>query len=163
VIESEVGDSLARRDPRLWLGEENLGPFCVLTEEVSHFLFLLFRARLERPVSELELELQGEIDKYLSAVCLLSLQNEGAVSSRLRELLFRNYRLRDGMSAERAFRYHAANEMAWRYSGYLESRFLRDARLPELVQESRRFYRLGQREKLEKISGLGPAGRLAGC
>jgi hypothetical protein len=154
VIEGGVRRKLAERDPRERLGHENLGPFCTLTEEVSHFLYLLFRARLARPVSELELELQGEVDKYLSAVFLLSLQNEGAVSFRLRELLFRNYRLREGMSAERAARYRAANDLAWRYSGYLEARFLRGSRVPELIRESRRFYRLGQREKLEKIASL---------
>lgn len=154
VIDGGVRETLAQCDPRRQLRQDNLGPFCTLAEEVSHFLYLLFRARLSRPVSELELELQGEVDKYLSAVFLLSLQNEGAVSPRLRELLFRNYSLHAGMSAERAERYHAASELAWRYSGYLETRFLRGCRLPELVQESRRFYRFGQREKLEKIAGL---------
>ena len=76
--------------------------FCTVTEEVSHFLFLLFRAGCGRAVSQLELELQAEVDKYLSAVILLSLQNEGAVSARLRELLFRRYRLDERVGAERA-------------------------------------------------------------
>jgi hypothetical protein len=154
VLDASVGAGLEQSDPRERLDGSNLGPFSTLTEEVSHFLYVLFRARSDRPVTQLELELQGEVDKYLSAVFLLSLQNEGAVSFRLRELLFRNYRLREGMSAERAARYRAANDLAWRYSGYLEARFLRGSRVPELIRESRRFYRLGQREKLEKIASL---------
>jgi hypothetical protein len=154
VLEPSVREALRRRDPRACLDRENLGPFCTLAEEVSHFLYLLYCARAARSVTELELELQGELDKYLSSVFLLTLQNEGAVSSRLRELLFRNYRLLDGMPAERAERYRAANELAWRYSGHLEACYLRGRHFSELVREARRFYRLGQREKLEKIAQL---------
>jgi hypothetical protein len=155
VLDEGVRNALARRDPRARLDRENLGPFCTLAEEVSHFLYLLFCVRAARSVTELELELQGELDKYLSSVFLLSLQNEGAVSSRLRELLFRDYRLHDGMAPERAERYRAANQLAWRYSGHLEARYLRGARsFSDLVREARRFYRLGQREKLEKIAQL---------
>jgi hypothetical protein len=154
ILEDDVSSRLALSDPRLGLHLLNLGPFCTLAEEVSHFLLLLFCARAERSVTELELELQGEIDKYLSAALLLSLQNEGAFSSRLRELLFRNYRLHDGLSPEKAERYHAANRLADRYCGHLEARYLKGARFADLVREARRFYRLGQREKLEKIALL---------
>jgi hypothetical protein len=154
VLEGAVRAHLARCDPRVQLDDSNLGPFCTLAEEVSHFLYLLYCARAARSVTELELELQGELDKYLSSVFLLTLQNEGAVSARLRELLFRNYRLQDGLPAERAERYRAANELAWRYSGHLEACYLRGSRFSDLVREARRFYRLGQREKLEKIAQL---------
>lgn len=154
VLEDGVRESLAKRDPRARLDRENLGPFCTLAEEVSHFLYLLFCARAARSITELELELQGELDKYLSSVFLLTLQNEGAVSSRLRELLFRNYGLLRGLTPEQAERYRAANQLAWRYSGYLEARYLRGARFADMVREARRFYRLGQREKLEKIGSI---------
>ena len=154
ILEDGVRETLARRDPRARLDLKNLGPFCTLAEEVSHFLYLLFCARAARSITELELELQGEVDKYLCSVFLLTLQNEGAVSCRLRQLLFRNYRLLEGLTPEQAERYRAANELAWRYSGYLEARYLRGARFQDLVREARRFYRLGQREKLEKIALL---------
>jgi hypothetical protein len=152
VLEGAVHDQLARADPRVHLDESNLGPFCVLTEEVSHFVYLLFCAHVERSITQLELELQAEVDKYLCAVFLLSLQNDGAVSPRLRGLLFRHYRLADGLSAEQAERYQAASELAYRYCGYLEGRYLRPARVSDLAREARRFYRLGQREKLERIA-----------
>ena len=83
----------ARRSPRAARRRATSGPSATLTEEVSHFLYVLFCARAERSVTQLELELQGEVDKYLSAVCSCALQDEGAVSPRLRELLFRRYRL----------------------------------------------------------------------
>jgi hypothetical protein len=154
VLERSVGDELARSDPRERLDASNLGSFSTLTEEVSHFLYLLFRARSDRQVTQLELELQGEVDKYLTAVFFLSLQNRGAVSTRLRQLLFGSYRLVAGLTPERAERYHAANRLARRYCGWLEARYLRRLRLAELARESRRFWRLGQREKLETIAAI---------
>jgi hypothetical protein len=155
VLEGAVRVHLARRDPRVQLDDTNLGPFCTLTEEVSHFVYLLFCARTERSVTQLELELQGEVDKYLTAAFLLSQQNEGAVSTRLRDLLFRHYRLGPGLSAEQEERYRAASALAYRYCGWLERSFLRRrAGLADLAREARRFYRLGQRDKLERIAQL---------
>jgi hypothetical protein len=154
VFEAGLGPSLTGADPRVRLSASNLGPFSTLTEEVSHFLYLLHCARADRSTTQLELALQGEVDKYLTAAFFLSLQNEGAVSVRLRELLFRRYHLADGLSAEQEERYRAANDLAYRYCGFLERRFLRRSRLQDLAQETRGFYRLGQREKLERIAGV---------
>ena len=154
VLDGDVGACLARSDPRVQLDGGNLGPYCTLIEEVSHFVYLFFCARSARTVTQLELELQGEVDKYLSAAFLLSLQNEGAVSSRLRELIFHRYRLAERLSAEQAERYRTASDLAYRYCGWLEERFLRPSRLADLAREARRFYRLGQREKLERIAEM---------
>ena len=154
VLDPGVGALLAEQDPRVHLDGRNLESFCAATEEVSHFVYLLFCARTARTVTQLELELQAEVDKYLCAVFLLSLQNDGAVSTHLKELLFRHYRIADSVSGERAERYRAASHLAYRYCRYLEARFLKPSRLADLARESRRFYRLGQREKLEKISEL---------
>jgi hypothetical protein len=154
VLDARVEEHLARSDPRVRLDDGNLDPFCTLTEEVSHFLYLLFCAQSSRSITELELELQAEVDKYLSSVFLLSLQNEGAVSPHLREMLFQRYRLGAAVTPERAERYHAASAMAYRYCGFLERRYLKESRLADLAREARRFYRLGQREKLEKIAEL---------
>ncbi len=154
VLDAAIGARLAELDPRVHLDDRNLDPFCTAIEEVSHFVYLSFCARAPRTVTQLELELQAEVDKYLCSVFLLSLQNEGAVSSRLKDLLFRHYRMADGVGAERAERYRAASLLAYRYCGYLERDFLRPSRLADLARESRRFYRLGQREKLEKIAEI---------
>ena len=155
VLEDTVRARLSARDPRVHLDGGNLDPFCVAAEEVSHFVYLAFCAHAVRQVTQLELELQGEVDKYLSAVFLLSLQNEGAVSPRLRDLLFRHYHLAAHVTDDEGReRYRLASDLAYRYCGYLESRFLRPSRLHDLARESRRFYRLGQREKLERIADL---------
>ena len=41
--------------------------FCAATEGVSHFLLLIERMRRAEPVSLLELEVQAEVDKFVSA------------------------------------------------------------------------------------------------
>ena len=157
VLDGDVREGVARSDPRVRLDRTNLAALCTLTEEVSHFLYVLFCARCGRSITQLELELQGEVDKYLTAVSLLSVQNEGAVSRRLRDLLFRGYRLREELDGDDAERYREASRLAWTYCGYLESEFLRRARLLDLRREARRFYRLGQQDKLLKIAALAAA------
>ena len=154
VIDETTARSLSERDPRVRLDSGNLGAFATATEEVSHFVYVMFCAAVERSVTQLELELQAGVDKYLAAVADLSLQNEGAVAPGLRQALFRRYHLVDGLTPERAERYHAASRLADRYCGWLEARFLRAGRGPDLAREARRFYRLGQREKLACISHL---------
>ena len=47
-----------------------------------------------------------------------------------------------------------ASALAYRYCSFLESAYLRRARLADLAREARRFYRKGQREKLERIALL---------
>jgi hypothetical protein len=154
VLDAAIGTHLERSDPRERLDSSNLGAFSTVTEEVSHFLYLLFRAHRQRQVTQLELELQAEVDKYLTALFFLSLQNEGAVSARLRDLLFGRYRLAEGLTGESAERYHEASRLANRYCGWLEARYLRSRRVRDLAGEARRFWRLGQREKLETIAAL---------
>ena len=154
VLDASVGAGLERADPRERIDGSNLGPFTTLTEEVSHFLYVLFRARSDRPVTQLELELQGEVDKYLVSLFFFGLREERAVSGRLRQALFARYELAQGLSAESCERYHEASRLANRYCGWLESRYLRDRNREDLARETRRFWRLGQREKLETIASI---------
>ena len=154
VLDESVGAGFERTDPRERLDGSNLGSFTTLTEEVSHFLYLLSRARGDRPVTQLELELQGEIDKYLIVLFFRGLADEGALSERLRQLLFERYELAAGLSRESCERYHEASRLANRYCGWLESRYLRRRRSEALAHEMRRFFWLGQREKLETIAAI---------
>lgn len=153
-LHAGVLERLGDADPLERLHDGNVADFWTVLEGVSHFVYLAWNAGQSKPVTLLELELQAEVDKYLTALFFLSLQNEGAVSARLRHLLFRRYRLAEGLSAESAERYHEASRLANRYCGWLETRYLRSRRLPDLAREARRFWRLGQREKLETIAAI---------
>src|SRR6185312_2132304 len=78
--------NLVRHDPGNRLGDHNLGDFLLAIEGVSHFIYAILCARTERPVTQLELELQAEVDKYVT--CLLVTEPEPRVSRELRERLF---------------------------------------------------------------------------
>ena len=78
-IHPAVLQNLATHDPGHRLGEHNLGDFLLAVEGVSHFIYAAICARAERPVTQLELELQAEVDKYVT--CLL---DNGAGGRRVR-------------------------------------------------------------------------------
>ena len=85
-IDPHALQNLAANDPGRHLGDHNLGDFLLAVEGVSHFIYTVCCARAERPVTELELELQAEVDKYVT--CLLATEPETTTSSALRRRLF---------------------------------------------------------------------------
>lgn len=129
-----------------------LNAHCQAVEGVSHFVYLTHRASLPRPVSQLELEVQAEIDKYVTV--LLSLWNEGrrTATARLREVLFDAVSYRPDLSAEARVRYEKANSLASIYCRFLEARFVVQGRIEDLLAELRRMYRLGAGEKLSHVA-----------
>jgi hypothetical protein len=135
--------NLAANDPRARLDASNLGDFLLAVEGVSHFVYVAFCAQQERPVSALELELQAEVDKWLT--CALTSGVD------LRERLFQRFSLDPAMGADERERYMVANENARAYADALHDRFLARGHVPELLDEVRRFYRLGMSAKLERI------------
>ncbi len=154
VFASEVSERLDRSDPREGLDSDNIGAFCTVIEEVSHFLFLAFCARWQRSVTQLELELQGEVDKYLTTRLTFASKGRSSLARRLRGVLFRDYRLPADLTTEQSDRYNAASSLADRYCGHLEDSYIGEGRLDDLERDQRRFYRLGQREKLERIRSV---------
>ncbi|MEM7608727.1 MAG: hypothetical protein AAF411_25520, partial [Myxococcota bacterium] len=135
------------------LDEGRFDAYCLAAEGVSHFIYLAFRHEQTRSVSELELELQGEVDKYASA--LLEGNGVGAIRERsraIRERLYENAELADGPETEEGVRYRRAIAAAARYTEGLERRHLDRGAIGELVSELRRFYRLSMREKMALIS-----------
>jgi hypothetical protein len=144
--------NLAERDPFARLDALNLSDFCTATEEVSHFLYLVWSALHGRPVTRLELELQAEIDKFVTAALCLDAQGAEPAPEALATRLFERYRLRDGLDAESRERYETANAFGGRYCRSLVRRYLKDRQLDALTTELRRFYRLPQQGKLAAIA-----------
>jgi hypothetical protein len=129
------------------IGRHNLGDFLLAIEGVSHFVYAIHRARSERPVSQLELELQAEVDKYVT--CLL---HDVDSSAALRQRLFGECVYEDDLDGEERERYRVANDNAHRYAAYLEEAFVARRRIPEMLEELRRFYRQGLAGKLSTIA-----------
>lgn len=124
---------------------------CLATEGVSHVLYLAFRADFDESVTQLELELQAEVDKY--AAPLLAGNGAGAIAARsraLRERLFERVRFLDPADTVEGERYRVVHRAAARYTAWLEAEYIHSGRVSELWVELRRFYRLGGRQKLRR-------------
>jgi len=142
--------NLTSHDPARRLGDHNLGDFLLAIEGVSHFIYAICCARAHRPVSQLELELQAEVDKYVT--CLLTTEPEVAVSAALRRRLFGDVSYEPDLDHDEHARYRAANDNAQRYATWLEQAFVGPRKIPEMLAELRRFYRLGLAAKLGAIA-----------
>ena len=149
-IDRAALDNLERHDPSHALGNHNLGDFLLAVEGVSHFIYAVMCARSERPLTQMELELQAEVDKYVT--CLLLGEPARAASEQIRTRLFGECEYEPDLDAEEAERYRAANDNAHRYAAYLESEFLDRRRIPDMLSELRRFYREGLAGKLSRIA-----------
>lgn len=154
--EAEIGLLLDPAVARALRGEEVPGlprfdAWCLALEGVSHFVLLAFRAANDRPVSQLELELQAEVDKFVLALLERARHRAPSeahrVSRLLRHALFERQRFLDPPHSARGRRYRLAHRIAARYAASLERRYVRDARVNALVDELRTFYRLGLADK----------------
>jgi hypothetical protein len=149
-IDPSVLANLATHDPSRRLGDHNLGDFLLAVEGVSHFIYTICCARADRPLSQLELELQAEVDKYVT--CLLATEPEEEVSSQLRRRLFESAEYEPDLDDDEHDRYRAANDNANRYAAWLEETFVARRKIPEMLAELRRFYRQGLAAKLSTIA-----------
>jgi len=132
--------------------EERLQGFCAATEGVSHFLYLAHRARQGGQVSQLELEAQAEVDKYLAVVLQLWATGRRSASRELRRRLFERVRLRPGLSAHERDRYRLASALAAGCARAWEARFVLAGRLDALLRDARRLYRLAGGEKFSALA-----------
>ncbi len=130
---------------------EYLGLLCTVVEEVSHFAYLFWNASRGKPVTQLELELQGEVDKFITAVLLCARRNHGRVPPALFDQLFGGFETRKEIGAADRARYQEASSFARNYCRSLLRRYLRNARMVDLFAELRQFYRLTQGGKIEHI------------
>ncbi|RLB49015.1 MAG: hypothetical protein DRJ42_21960 [Deltaproteobacteria bacterium] len=163
-VDPAAVEHLETADGDAWMDEGRRWAACLATEGVSHFLYLVFRVDSDTSVSQLELELQAEVDKYASAVLgqemhspsklqgMLEGNGVGAIRARSREVrrrLFHDAKFIDDPGSAEGDRYRVAHHRAARYTASLERRFLDRGDIPAFLQELRRFYRRGLRGKLE--------------
>jgi hypothetical protein len=140
--------NLARNDPAHGLGDHNFWDFCLAVEGVSHFIYVAHRAAGDRQVTALELELQAEVDKFVSCSLLAGARDTAPLRGRLFEQVHYDPTLDD----EERSRYQTANDEARRYARSLDRRFLVTGEVERMLIELRRFYRLSLQEKLQHIA-----------
>jgi hypothetical protein len=147
-LEQGLLERLARSDPLEKLDADNLEDFWTAFEGVSHFTYYAWNAQLEKPVTLLEMELQAEVDKYVATALLLARQGHRNPRD-LHRWLFDLPRLDARLDAEELDRYRQANRYAGKYCRNLDPAL---AAADESVRsELRRFYRLSQASKIERI------------
>ena len=78
----------------------DLDPLCQIIEGVSHFVYLADRARVDREATQLELELQAEVDKFVVLAAWLG-EPDVRASATLASATLRRRRVR-ARSLERA-------------------------------------------------------------
>ena len=75
-IDESVLHALREQDPYTCLDRDNLEPFMIALEGVSHFNYVVWNAERRRQITQLELELQAEVDKFVTA--MIRLDEQGA-------------------------------------------------------------------------------------
>jgi len=149
-LDARVIDALRDKEPHACLHRDNLDAFLQALEGVSHFIYLTRNAAYDQPVSLLELELQAEIDKYITSAVYSGRRGESGSGS-VRRMLFANPTYREELDRVEHARYRRANEFANAYCQRLEESYRHDFCGPRMFNELRRFYRLPQAGKLRHI------------
>lgn len=145
VRETQDGLELRLHLPRL--ESSNLDPICQIIEGVSHFVYVTERAQQNRTTTQLELELQAEVDKYVVLAASIETFNVSE-SQRLRDRLYKRVEYTHASNTVEGERYRVANERAHRFTGRLERELVGPRRFTQLRAELRRFFHSSQSEKL---------------
>jgi hypothetical protein len=128
--------------------EASLDALCQIIEGVSHFVYVVERARTKREATHLELEVQAEVDKWVVLAAAMRDRFDEDQSAALRAKLYERVSFDHGASTEIGERYRVANETAHRFVRRLERDYLGRARFDEMRTELHKFFHLGQEEKL---------------
>jgi hypothetical protein len=117
-----------------------------LAEGVSHFVYVANRARQELPSTQLELELQAEVDKFVLLV-LEQVPYDRDEALQVHSRLYENVLYLHEAGTELGDRYRTANDLAARFV----RRLLRCG--PAATHAAlRRFYRAGQADKIRLVA-----------
>jgi hypothetical protein len=123
--------------------------FCQVVEGVSHFLYLADRARREVQVTQLELELQAEVDKFVVLVDALYERRSAQASVDVaRGRVFDNVTFLHPAGSEHGDRYREAHKLASRFARRIE-RSIADGDIARLRRDLMRFFGASLREKVE--------------
>ena len=140
---------LKNANPMQEIQVDQLKDLWTVLEGISHFNNIAWRARKNRRVSLLELEMQAEIDKFVSTFFLAMDQEDSELAVKLHGWLFDDIRFNPNLNKDQHERYTTANNYAARFCHGLRKRLSRNSRAG--LHELRHFYRLSQRDKISHI------------
>lgn len=136
------------------LTRTNILHYYILIEEVSHFVYLIWKCGINdispSDVSRQELELQGKIDRYILLMDFFMKQNEGETPAWMKSMLFDNLPLRFESHPEEI--YAMANLFAKKYCSVIEHNFILRGDIDGLLKDVRKLYNYNERNKLNHIA-----------
>lgn len=133
-----------------WL-EPSLDAYCRVAEGVSHFLYLVRTASLDRRLSLLEMEAQGEVDKFASLLLHRWPSMSGPAARALHAQLFDAVSYHSHLGPVERSRYHEANRLGRAFSARLLVHCAA-RRLDRVLEALRYAYRLGAEAKLQHLA-----------
>ena len=136
------------------LTRTNILHYYILTEEVSHFVYLIWKCGINNvspsDVSRQELELQGKIDRYILLMDFFMRQNEGETPAWMKSMLFDNLPRRFESHPKEI--YAKANLFAKKYCSVIEHNFIVRRDINGLLKDVRKLYNFNERNKLKYIA-----------
>lgn len=150
-LHNNIVSHLEEHNPLESLDDGNLHEFWVALEGISHFIYLVWNAQYDRDISLFELELQAEVDKFVTAILLFGRQQDLQHSRSVMTKLFVKLQLDSALHQDERLRYSMANQYAYQYCERLLSLFMEQRNEQRLYNEIRRFYRLTHHYKLRHI------------
>ena len=148
-LDSDMLGRVESSNPLHCLRAELLDDLWKVLEGISHFNCVVWKASQDRTVTLLELELQGEIDKFVSTMLLALGQADTDLLHSLHGWLFDKVSFDDGLDKEQLQRYQSANDYAARFCHRLRQQLIVDDQLA--LSELRQFYRLQLSDKISHI------------
>ena len=150
-LDPTLMQSLADDSPHRELHERNLAAFLVAVEGVSHFLHTAWSALHDRRVTQLELELIAEIDKYLLGLQYVARQRGNVDPAGWHRIVFGKTTVRADLEPEQSERYRTAHRLAARFCTMLAEQY--DLAPPEraALAHLRRFCRWPRLTKMAAI------------
>jgi hypothetical protein len=148
-LDEQMLARLHRDNPFECLRARQLDDLCKVVEGISHFNYLVWSARQDKSVTLLELEMQAEVDKFVSTWTMALQQDDAELAGRMHGWLFDDVSFNPKLSDAQCERYQAANDYAARFCHGLRERMLQNN--DKGLRELRHFYRLTQRDKISHI------------
>lgn len=147
-LRRDVLETLSHHRPERGLHPGNWSDFCAAVEGVSHFLFLGHRAQHDLSLSALEMEVQAEVDKFVTSFMYRYQETSSCkCAEEVFETLFTRVRFRENLADHEAERYRIASDVAGRFCQHLCERYLVKPNWHGLFQDLRHFYRRGWTSK----------------
>lgn len=148
-LDATMLERLESSNPVEELRADALDDLWQVIEGISHFNCVIWKASRDRSVSLLELELQGEIDKFVGTMLLALDQSNALLAENLHQWLFEDVSFHDELDDEQLDRYRSANNYAARFCHRLQESLIGSG--GNALSELRKFYRMQLQGKISHI------------